>query len=370
MATTTKPLVTLTGAYPRLTAASGVNWQNVNGKVLTDLENLAEKFKTNIFLTSGYRTSAQSIAAGGSAGDPHAQGIAVDATIGGKPIGDVLTVAQIGSVGLTSGNTAGFWPGHDSAYARSASDPAGADPVHVQLGATSTGTTTTGGSSGTNAPPGWAAKVLGLLGIKATAADVTFLDTWQTYEKSNATNNPLNTTLVTAASTGEINSAHVQNFGTALGGEQANAAFLQNYTSLVAALKSGDPYGYAAKSDANAQGVVSNLSKWGSKNFSAVFAYQNNVAYTDTTTNQTNRDPATGGQTSTTTTGPTGVLGEITAVLEWPFQQNRIQRAGWILAGAILVIIAISCLFRSVSVVSAATVAAHPVSAAKAVRPY
>ena len=123
MATATKPQPIQT-QYPNLRAGSGVDWRDVNGQVLKDLELLAERFKQTFTITSGYRTPAQSMALGESGTDPHTRGIAADVTAGGRPLGAVLTNQQIASVGLSSGNVAGF----DKTKA------GGYDPVHVQLG--------------------------------------------------------------------------------------------------------------------------------------------------------------------------------------------------------------------------------------------
>lgn len=124
MATATKP-TTIQSQYPNLRAAAGVDWKDVNGQVLKDLETLAERFKDTFTITSGYRTPAQSMALGESGSDPHTRGIAADVTVGGKALGSVFTNQQIASVGLSSGNVAGF----DKTKA------GGFDPVHVQLGA-------------------------------------------------------------------------------------------------------------------------------------------------------------------------------------------------------------------------------------------
>src|SRR5438132_2786662 len=88
---------------------------------LSDLYSLARAFPNLVFdVCSGYRTPQQSVAVGGFANDPHTRGIAADITVGGKPIGQVFTQAQLARYGLMSGNTPNFYKGKP-------------DPSHLQL---------------------------------------------------------------------------------------------------------------------------------------------------------------------------------------------------------------------------------------------
>jgi hypothetical protein len=111
-------------------ASSSVHLQQVDPSLLGRLYALALELGKPLTLTSGYRSGTGGV---GFAGDPHTHGIAVDAVVDGKPIGDVVPQSTFARLGLVSGNQAGFYPGHEGDYARSPSDPAGADPVHVQL---------------------------------------------------------------------------------------------------------------------------------------------------------------------------------------------------------------------------------------------
>jgi|SRR5579872_1333393 len=144
--------------YDVLKPQQGVNLNSVDPSLLGRLYALAVSLGKTITLTSGYR-------AGGN--DPHARGAAVDATINGQPIGDVVDNATFQKFGLQSGNVAGFYPGHEGDYPRSPNDPAGADPVHVQLPG---GTPTQGFNPTVNhgswlaGVSGWVQKNAGLLG--------------------------------------------------------------------------------------------------------------------------------------------------------------------------------------------------------------
>ena len=107
----------------------GVDWQHVRPELLQKLNQLAAQRKVIVTLTSAYRSNQHSIAVGGFAGDPHTRGIAVDATVNGKPIGNVIPATAFAQVGLITGNQPNFFNGKP-------------DPVHVQL--PSAGTTEKG----------------------------------------------------------------------------------------------------------------------------------------------------------------------------------------------------------------------------------
>lgn len=115
--------------------------------------------------------------------------------------------------------------------------------------------------------PGWEQDVLRAIGAPLTAANVRFLSGWHAYELSNCTNNPLNTTLSYGAST-RCNAAGVQSYPSKMAGTEATARTLLNgnYSALVAALRSGDPY----RADHPEQ-VAADLRTWGTPNFAGVY---------------------------------------------------------------------------------------------------
>lgn len=87
----------------------------------------------------------------------------------------------------------------------------------------------------------FASDVLAALGAPTTAANVQSIEDWAAQEGGGGANNPLNTTLQTAGSTGSINSVGVQNYANTADGVTATAQTLEggNYSAIVAALKSG-----------------------------------------------------------------------------------------------------------------------------------
>lgn len=106
--------------YPFLTFEPGVDWQHVNPQLLQGLNRMGAQKGVVITVISGYRTPAHSVAVGGFADDPHTKGIAVDAEVGGKPVGSVFSAKQFQQAGLETGNQPGFFNGKP-------------DPGHVQL---------------------------------------------------------------------------------------------------------------------------------------------------------------------------------------------------------------------------------------------
>jgi hypothetical protein len=112
---------------------------------------------------------------------------------------------------------------------------------------------------------GWEADVLARLGAGDTSENILFLDTWHTYEESTCKNNPLNTTQAWPLST-RCNSAGVRSYRIPSDGAKATAATLLNgrYSDVVAALKSGNPFAYAAPSQVAAQ-----VTTWGTPLFAA-----------------------------------------------------------------------------------------------------
>ena len=144
------------------------------------------------------------------------------------------------------------------------------------LAAAATKALNAGSGSYPNAWPGWAQQVLSAIGAPQTAQNVGFLASWHAYEGSNASNNPLNVTAyapipVTVGTVinggGPAAHAGVQSYSSSAQGVGATAAFLRmpNYTSILAALKSGNPSAYIV----NDPTVVGQIQKWGSGTFAS-----------------------------------------------------------------------------------------------------
>ncbi len=115
-----------------------IDVQDVNRSVLAGLERLAESYGVTVDIFSGYRTDAYSASHGGFAGDPHSRGIAVDANVGGAPIGARVPASAFGGFGLLSGNQPNFYHGQP-------------DPSHVQLSANPNSSGQSGSPSGASA---------------------------------------------------------------------------------------------------------------------------------------------------------------------------------------------------------------------------
>lgn len=117
-----------------------------------------------------------------------------------------------------------------------------------------------GGSSGAASPSAssWAKSFLSAIGAPATAANLQSVENWITVEgdfSSAGHNNPLNTTLPTAASTGTFNSAGVQNYGSAAAGLAATVQTLEagGYGDILMLLRSGQGL---------ASGAAAGLKRW------------------------------------------------------------------------------------------------------------
>lgn len=140
------------GVRDLLRPHAGVDLNGVDPSLLSRLYQLALVIGKPIDITSGYRTPQHSVDVGGFANDPHTQGIAVDATIAGRPIGDVLPSSTLRKFGLLSGNQPGFDP----------NIPGGRDPVHVQLlpGERTKGFNPAAGNElASNNPFGWVGRI-------------------------------------------------------------------------------------------------------------------------------------------------------------------------------------------------------------------
>src|SRR5262245_949679 len=99
--------------YENVHVNEGINWRKVDPKIIIKLNRLARQTGRTVTITSGFRTNAEQtrlynqlapqggvVAAPGTS--PHEFGHAVDALVGGSPIGDVFTPEQLASVGLKS----------------------------------------------------------------------------------------------------------------------------------------------------------------------------------------------------------------------------------------------------------------------------
>lgn len=107
--------------FSNLTFASHTDWVHVDNTLLDRMNILARRLGITIDVISGYRSPKYSAEVGGYANDPHSRGVAVDAWVGGVPIGDVPHAVQLmHELGLESGAQPGFYKGKS-------------DPEHVQV---------------------------------------------------------------------------------------------------------------------------------------------------------------------------------------------------------------------------------------------
>lgn len=97
--------------YPNLRFAAHTDWKHVNPALLQSLQRVAKSQGVTVDVISGYRSNPYSAANGGFAGDPHTKGLAVDAYVDGKPIGDVIAPSVWAAAGVRSGNAPGFYKG-------------------------------------------------------------------------------------------------------------------------------------------------------------------------------------------------------------------------------------------------------------------
>lgn len=194
-----------------------------------------------------------------------------------------------------------------------------------------------------NAWPGWEKQVLAAAGLPDTPQNETFLANWHAAEGSNAKNNPLNTTgyapLPITVGYSSLNAQGVQNYATTRQGAQATAAFfhMPNFTAILAALRSGDPYSYATKSTQNTRDVAGALAKWGSVSFAQRFAYEGSggnapPAAGDTTT-EVHWDPAGKRWVTSTTKGPSTPLDWIDSLMSWLEAKGKLMLAYVVIVG-------------------------------------
>jgi hypothetical protein len=101
--------------YAFLRFRAGVDWRDVNPTLLVRMNRLAMYLNEVITITSGARTPQ------GNTGAPHShhvpqnnpsgKGEAVDAYVGDKPLGSVVSIRTAQRFGLFSGNRPGFYKG-------------------------------------------------------------------------------------------------------------------------------------------------------------------------------------------------------------------------------------------------------------------
>lgn len=112
--------------YSNIIVDPGVNIGRVNPRLLNTINSIARARGQKVTINSGYRSPAHSVAVGGFANDPHTRGVAVDAYIGGRPIGDVIPPSVWAKYGVESGDVPNFYNGRP-------------DPEHLQLGGAAKG---------------------------------------------------------------------------------------------------------------------------------------------------------------------------------------------------------------------------------------
>ena len=254
--------------YQNLRFAGQVDWRHVNPQLLNALQAVAHARGITVDVISGYRDSAYSAAHGGFAGDPHTEGIAVDAYVGGKPIGDVIPPQDWARYGVRSGDSFTY--------------KGKTDPEHLDLlagGNTSSHAPAAAGSGGGTHDVGtFLADLIHSLGGKATPATVRALETWQRME-GGSTNNPdtynfLNTTQHVPGSHGTGNVDGVQAYQSFEQGLAATLQTLHNgrYQPIIRAIQTGDWSPTPALAHA--------LQTWSGGGYSSILGSANGGAYT------------------------------------------------------------------------------------------
>lgn len=207
--------------------AGRIDVRDLQPGLLAILERVGEMLRQTVVIFSGYRTSAYSASVGGFAGDPHSRRIAVDATVGGKPLGAALSTAEWAQLGITSGNTPGFFHGQP-------------DPTHVQLSSSGDRLgAPTPAATGTSLTD-FVDALLQAIGAPVNAANRLLVAAWISAEGTKARFNPLATTQ-SAPGASNFNSVGVKNYPTFAAGVHATAQTLQNgrYPGILSSLRSG-----------------------------------------------------------------------------------------------------------------------------------
>lgn len=117
--------------YPWLqTARDDVDVKDVSPVLLKRLNALGKAHKSVITVFSGYRDPAYNKSVGGAQDSQHTHGRAVDATINGRPVGEVISQQEFVKYKLRNGNQPNFYKGKP-------------DPAHTDLGLAGGGAATT-----------------------------------------------------------------------------------------------------------------------------------------------------------------------------------------------------------------------------------
>ena len=201
---------------------------------------------------------------------------------------------------------------------------------------------------GPNAWTGWEEDVIGYLGVPNTKENIEFLDVWQQFEHSNAHNNPLNLTKPTGIAT--INSAGVQSYSTAAQGALYTANNIKNsgyYPTIYAALQSGKPLDIFVlhKGDPNKQlAIIKELRKWGSGTYADYLSQLTGGKVGQGGSGGIFRDPTTGKDIPAYSPGESAVN-----FMEnlWNEILKYAERAGFVVLGVILVLLAIIFIAKS-----------------------
>ncbi len=114
---------------------------------------------------------------------------------------------------------------------------------------------------------GWEGDLLTALGFKHTQNDIDFLDLWHNLGTDAGKNNPIDATEAWAGST-VIDDFGIRDYPTHAAGTGATAKQLHKseYAAILAALKSGNPYGVSDYAK-----VAAELKTWGSVTFADAY---------------------------------------------------------------------------------------------------
>lgn len=322
--------------YPSLRWTGGAAQpaeQHVSPVLLGKLQQAATRLGVVIDIFSG--SGGPEVRHAGFAGDPHARGIAVDASVRGTPIGSYPgAVAVLHSLGLRSGATDFTYQGRP-------------DAPHVDLLAGGAQPVSSSSStSSVSSQDGFFTLVLHDLGIEATPGNLVFFKGWAMVEGTAAKNNPLATTLRVPGSVPlQGNSAGVQQYATPEQGAAATAATIRGgYPNIVAALKTHSPLVTGIT-----PGIVADFGKWSGGN-GADYARKVFLAAQG---NPSGKSAADIGSFDLGDAGNVagGVVGDVLAVprfLAKITDPHNILRGLQIVAGAVLVLAGLLLLARQV----------------------
>lgn len=110
----------------------------------------------------------------------------------------------------------------------------------------------------------WAEAILANLRAPVNDTNVGYMLGWFNREGGGGQNNPMNTTLHTSGSIGEVNSVGVQNYSTPSAGVAATGTTLHNYTAIVDSLRAG-------KGIPNSNSAIeSELSRWSGGGYTSI----------------------------------------------------------------------------------------------------